>query len=177
MKIRMCVNPNCPLDKIQKGESCQGCGERLFAIGFSDSFKIITLKKTIKNHEREPMTPDEITKLHEDIIKPEPKSKEQIQKEEIETGIFKGYNAKQKNKNTTITLTDNGLEVITERRHIVGGLGEENIIPYSSIQGVTIKRHGLGKVVEIKTMAETFKFRIFNTTAFVDMLNEKINSV
>jgi hypothetical protein len=168
MKITMCVNPNCPYTKnITPNKNCPKCGHQSESIGFRDSANMIKLKNSIKKGEIPPYSEKDIENLS--------KSDEEIRKEEIENGIFRGYNNKKKNQNAILTLKEKSLQAVTHSS-ITGRLAEENTILYPNIQAVNVKRHGLGKVVEIQTASENFKFMIFNTTAFVDMLNEKINS-
>lgn len=197
MKITMCVNPNCPQFKTPaEGNYCPECGNKLEptettgfctnpkcpntdvinapfcpecespvkTMGFRENNKIFKEKRKLKKQLKE-------------IEKEEKKETEKKELEEsIKKGIFGARNINNQNKAATITLANNSMKVSTQRMHILGRQGEENIVPYSAIQGVSVKRHGLGRKVEIKTTSQTYKFFVSHTTAFVDMLNEKINS-
>ncbi|OPX60571.1 MAG: hypothetical protein A4E25_00339 [Methanobacterium sp. PtaB.Bin024] len=170
----MCPNPNCP----NQGGSftddfCEECGNQLVNMGFSQTGKIIDLKKRIKKGKIPEMTNEEIKTLYTDLNL-EGKSKEEISEDEMENGIFRGLNPDKNNKNCKVTLNDDSLTIETERMHLLGGKGDENTIYYSNILGVTIKRHTLKKIIEIKTSAQTFKLFLFFPTRFVDCLNEKI---
>ncbi|AIS32495.1 phage-related protein [Methanobacterium formicicum] len=159
-----CPNEKCPWNSTgSKDDQCPECGSELQSFGIRDGATLMGKKNEVKKIQ----TPENQPKIKEEL-------KEETQDEEIEKGIFKGYNAKKNNKKCIITFNDTSLNVKTERMHLLGGQGEENNIPYSNILIVNTKRHGLSKIVEIKTAAETFKFTVFKTSPFIGMLNERI---
>lgn len=163
--IGFCTNPNCPNMDVINIPFCPECEFPVKTMGFRENHDIFKQKRKLK-------------KQHKEIEKDELKEAERRELEEsVKNGIFKAHNINHNNKSAVITLTDNSMKVATKRMHILGGQGEENIIPYKAIQGVSIKRHGAGHKVEIKTTTTTHKFFVSHTEAFVDMLTEKINSV
>ena len=170
----MCPNPNCPKEGGSfTDDFCEECGNQLINMGFSQTAKIIGLKKQIKKGKIPKMTNERIKALYAELNL-EGKSKEEITEDEMKNGIFRGLNDDQKNKNCKVTLNDDSLTIETERMHLLGGKGDENTIYYSNIQGVSVKKHSLKKIVEIRTSSQTFNLFLYYSTRFVDCLNEKI---
>ena len=58
--MKLCPNPNCPYGKaISKGEYCPECGTSIRDVGFSESGKILALKKDIKKGRKPAISPED----------------------------------------------------------------------------------------------------------------------